>query len=206
MSLLFEKTLSLASPLLSPLPPSWMVWSLLTSLEYTHTHPSVTSKLLTGFASQLVSCGKWHWAVFILLHLQDPVLTRAAVQDVLDHNCCSNEELSSGEFFVVEKLKVPKAWVYEAKALRASQEGWYDLKALHLLSAGQWNSAHVTIMEHLAVDDIINGMTTTTHLIHPPPPPTHIPIHQCTHISTHPSTCICLPHAMIKLPVCRRHG
>ncbi len=58
---------------------------------------------------------------------------------------------------MVEKLKVPKVWVYQAKALRASQEEWYDLKALHLLSAGLWNSAHDTIMEHLAVDAIING-------------------------------------------------
>ena len=62
------------------------------------------------------------------------------------------------EVFVVEKLLVPKAWVWQAKAQRASQEEWYDLKALHLLSAGKWNEAHDTILEHLAVDAIINGV------------------------------------------------
>ena len=121
-------------------------------------HPTMMSQLVTSFASQLVSSGQWHWAVFVLLHLQDPVLAQTAVQNVLDRSCCSEEELSSPEVFVVERLKVPRAWVYQAKALRAGQEEWYDLKALHLLSAGKWNDAHDTIVESLAVDAIINGV------------------------------------------------
>lgn len=121
-------------------------------------HPTVMSQLITSFSSQLVSCGKWHWAIFVLLHLQDPVLTQSAIQDVLDRSCCADEELSFSEVFVVEKLQVPKAWVWQAKAQRASQEELYDLKALHLLSAGKWNEAHDTIVEYLAVDAIINGV------------------------------------------------
>ena len=58
---------------------------------------------------------------------------------------------------MVDKLRVPREWVFLGKAQRASYEEWHDLQALHLLSAGQWNSAHDCIMEHLAVDSVING-------------------------------------------------
>lgn len=95
--------------------------------------------------------------MFVLLHLKDPVLSRSAVREALARNCCSDEELSSVELFVVERLHVPSEWVYGAKAARAGYEEWYDLQALHLLQAQQWNSAHDVIIEHLAVDAIISG-------------------------------------------------
>ena len=113
--------------------------------------------LLVSFANQLESCGKWHWAVFVLLHLQDPVLSKSSVQEILDGNCSSSEELSSSEVFVMEKLHVPKEWVYCAKAQRSYYEQWYDLMTQHLLHAEHWSEAHGVLVKYLAVDAIISG-------------------------------------------------
>lgn len=143
-------------------PSSWMVWSLLSSLGYTHMHPTMMCQLLTSFASQLERSGKWEWSIFALLHLTDPVLSRSAVQETLSRNCASAEELTPVEVFVIERLRVPREWVFLGKAQRASYEEWHDLQALHLLSARLWNSAHDTIMENLAVDSIINGRVELT--------------------------------------------
>lgn len=115
------------------------------------------AQLVVSFATQLEHCGKWHWSVFALLHLKDQALLRPAVQELLARNCCSDEELSEVESFVIEKLFVPKDWVYYAKAQRSGYEEWYDLQAYNLLHAEHWNEAHTVIVQHLAVDAIIIG-------------------------------------------------
>ena len=135
-----------------------MLWSVLSGLGYSHMHPATTAQLIVSFANQLNHSGRWQWAVFVLLHLTDPTLSRFAVEETLNLNCSAQRELSSSESFVIEKLHVPKEWVYSAKAQVANYEGLYHLKAHHLLNAGRWNDAHDTIMEHLAVDEIISGM------------------------------------------------
>lgn len=136
---------------------SWLVWSVLTALDYSHMHGTTEAQLLVGLANQMARCGKWQWSIFSLLHLKDAVLCQDAVERVLAHSCSPEEELVESEVFVVERLKVPKEWVYRAKAQRAGYEQWHDLKALHLLLSCQWNEAHLEIVDHLAVDAIITG-------------------------------------------------
>jgi len=97
--------------------------------------------------------------VFVLLHLEDPVLCRYAVQEVLSRHCSEEEELTSSEAFVINQLKVPEEWVYEAKALLAQYNQSHDLQALHLLHGGQWNDVHTVIIDHLVADMIINADT-----------------------------------------------
>ena len=137
---------------------SWIVWSVLTALGYSHVHKTPEAQLIVGMANQLAKCGKWQWSVFFLLHQKDHVLRRAAIEDFLSHHCSPDKKLQEAEVFVLEKLHVPKAWVYSAKAQKAGYEQWYDLRAAHLLISGQWNEAHTEILEHLAVDAIVNGM------------------------------------------------
>lgn len=141
------------------------MWSILSALGYTHLSLTATSQLLTSFASQLERSGKWKWAVFVLLHLQDPVLSMSSVRDILDRNCSPNEQLHPSESFLIERLSVPSDWVYCAKAQRSGVEEWYDLMAAHLLSARKWDDAHRVIIEHLAVDAIISGMPATVFLV-----------------------------------------
>ena len=44
-----------------------------------------------------------------------PSPCRYAVQEVLSRHCNEDEELSPSEGFVINQLKVPAEWVYEAK-------------------------------------------------------------------------------------------
>lgn len=81
----------------------------------------------------------------------------AAVRRVLAQHCTSDEELTEQETFVVEKLRVPKKWVYGAKGQIAGYELNFELQALHFLKAERWNDCHTVIMEHLAANAIVNG-------------------------------------------------
>ena len=132
--------------------------SLLTSLGYTHLHPTKLAQLHTSFASQLQCAGLWQWAVFVLLHINNPVLRETAVKRVLDQHYTSDEELTDQENFVIENLHVPRSWVYGAKGQSAGYAMNYELQAFHLLKAGRWNDSHVVIIEQLAADAIVNGM------------------------------------------------
>ena len=131
--------------------------SLLTSLGYTHLHPSKLAQLHVSFASQLEHCGLWQWALFVLLHIDQSMSREAAVRRVLAQHCTSDEELTEQETFVVEKLRVPKKWVYGAKGQIAGYELNFELQALHFLKAERWNDCHTVIMEHLAANAIVNG-------------------------------------------------
>lgn len=131
--------------------------SLLTSLGYTHLHPTKHSQLLVSFASQLEHCGLWQWALFVILHISQPTLREAAVRRVLGRHCTSDEELTEQETFVIEKLHIPKSWVYGAKGQSAGYELNFELQALHFLKAEQWNDCHIVTVKHLAAYAIING-------------------------------------------------
>ena len=50
---------------------SWHLYQVLQSLEYTHLSEYHSGMLHSGFASQLEGMGLWHWAAFVLLHIQD---------------------------------------------------------------------------------------------------------------------------------------
>lgn len=137
---------------------SWFLLSLLTSLDYAHLHPTKLAQLHISFACQLERCCLWQWAIFVLLHINQPTLREAAVRRVLCQHCTSDEELTEQETFIVEKLRIPKNWVYGAKGQSAGYELNFELQALHFLKAEQWNDCHTVIMKHLAANAIINGV------------------------------------------------
>ena len=94
---------------------SWHLWGVLNALEYVHMHPTREAQLHTSFATQLEASGLWQWAIFVLLHLDDPAHCKSAVRGVLSRQCSESEELTEREVFVSETLHVPPQWVHEAK-------------------------------------------------------------------------------------------
>ncbi len=141
---------------------SWLLWSVLTALGYTHMKPTGKAQLHTSFSAQLEREGVWQWAVLPLQHISHPALMENAIRELLARNCTSSRELSEGEDFVIEQLHVAQEWVFAAKALRARYDNDHELEAWHLLEAGQWNEAHIVILQHLAADSIINGNVCTS--------------------------------------------
>ena len=78
------------------------------------------------FAAQLESMGLWQWAIFVLLHLQDPFKRAKLSKEVLGRNVQpSDEESAQREEFLQERLGVPLAWIADAKAVRAATEQNY---------------------------------------------------------------------------------
>ncbi|KAI5620164.1 nuclear pore complex protein Nup98-Nup96, partial [Silurus asotus] len=137
---------------------SWHLWNVLQALNYTHLSGSCQSLLHTSYAAQLESAGLWEMAVFVLLHIPDPLLREHAVREILNQHCAleETEESAEKERFLTEKLLIPKQWIHEAKATRAGRDGDRHREALHLYRAGHWNRCHRLVIQNLASDCIIN--------------------------------------------------
>ena len=157
---MLEQYSVLSSAVNVPPPCSWHLWAVLSALGYTHMHASRRAALHCSFAWQLERAGLWQWAVFPLLHLADPILRHASIQSLLERSCCEDKELSAEERFVVERLRLPVAWVHRGKAAVAHYCRDFHLEAWHLLEAGEWDHAHRIIIEHLAAEAIISGEGT----------------------------------------------
>jgi nuclear pore complex protein Nup98-Nup96 len=78
------------------------------------------------FSAQLEAMGLWHWSIFVLLHLEDPVQRTKMAKEVLGRNVIpSDDESAEREVFLQDRLGVPLAWIAEAKSVRACIESNY---------------------------------------------------------------------------------
>ncbi|EWC44598.1 hypothetical protein DRE_06679 [Drechslerella stenobrocha 248] len=113
-------------------------------------------RLTTDFAGQLEAEGEWQWAVFVLMHLGSPASRAHTIKDMLARHVADlgagNDKLE----FVLHRLLIPSAWVYEAKALQARFQQDHFEEVDCLLSASAWNEAHKTLLAHAAPLCIIN--------------------------------------------------
>jgi nuclear pore complex protein Nup98-Nup96 len=132
----------------------------LLSLNYTQINQASLENLHHSFAVQLQSLDLWHWSVFVLMHLSDAKQRDKHVQAYLSRNVTGDYELNEKERFIVEKLKVPREWVYEYKALRAKYEHRHENQIRLLMEARKWNEAHAVLIEHLAADYFIQEKWT----------------------------------------------
>lgn len=132
--------------------------ALVVSNQHHHRHSTTISRhcmdtLCDSYASQLASLDMWHWAIFVLMHMQgDERRRESCVRLYLAKNVTSESELNEREKFCIEQLKVPDAWVYECKAMRAKcvHENLNQFELL--LKAKKWNEAHAVLIEFLAPD------------------------------------------------------
>lgn len=142
---------------------SWLLHKLLQAFGFSHLSATAAETLHTSLAAQLESWGLWPWAIFALLHLEDARGRHKAVTELLVRHASGSRSgsdpetgLTEDETFVCDKLAVPPAWVYQAKAIRASAEGNFKDRAVFLLKGEIWNEAHETIVHHLATEAVID--------------------------------------------------
>ncbi|KAK0182886.1 hypothetical protein PV327_000973 [Microctonus hyperodae] len=137
---------------------SWLLQQVIVGLGYSHLSEHVAAITHTNFAAQLEAHDLWHWAIFVVLHLNDTITRRTAVIDLLSRHVQIDEDqdYTKREKFLIEKLGIPTQWIYEAKAIKGCATKQYGEAAWYLLQAQQWNRAHEIIIEHLAADAIIN--------------------------------------------------
>uniref|UniRef100_A0A1B6CZW3 Nuclear pore complex protein Nup98-Nup96 n=2 Tax=Clastoptera arizonana TaxID=38151 RepID=A0A1B6CZW3_9HEMI len=134
---------------------SWLMLLMLESLGYSHLSEYSVAHVHTSFAAQLESHGLWHWAIFVLLHIQNADKRKSAVLDVLGRHI-SLSEFEEKEKFLIEKLKIPEQWIYQAKTTLALSFGEHKLAAVLLTKAKRWNESHSVIMEHIIAQAVID--------------------------------------------------
>ncbi|KAG8453154.1 hypothetical protein GDO86_004828 [Hymenochirus boettgeri] len=136
----------------------WHLWVVLQALNYTHLSEQHQGILHASYAAQLENVGLWEWAIFVLLHINDTHVRKAAVRELLNRHCIVQEspESLAKENFLIQHLHIPSEWIHNAKAIRSKRDGDKHREALYLLKAGQWYQCHKLVTRHLAADAIIN--------------------------------------------------
>ncbi|THH00872.1 hypothetical protein EW026_g1746 [Hermanssonia centrifuga] len=116
-------------------------------------HSPSADLLASSFALQLEQTGMLQEAVFVLLHIEGSSGRRRAIKDLLGRNAIRLDDwITRG---LIGSLKIPMAWINEAKAVHALASGnVYEAYELYL-AAGMYNSAHELAVLELAPDAII---------------------------------------------------
>ena len=153
---------------------SWFVHQVLTTLGYRHLAEHARHRLHRDTAAQAEQLGLWHWAVFVLCHLEEPARRKEAVVAVLERNVATLD--SEREVFLVEELGVPVEWVAGARATLAMAEGRHKDRAEELLKARRWQEAHKVIVEEIAPEAIIGQEYEYLYRwVQPQAPAPHLP-------------------------------
>lgn len=118
----------------------------------------IGNQLTLDFASQLESSGLWHWAIFVLLHLQHTHIRERAIREILARNIadyCNDDKKKELNIFLIQNLKIPKNWILEACALYSRYMNYYQSEEEYLLDAKLWNEAHKTLLMFIAPQAIV---------------------------------------------------
>ena len=123
----------------------------------TQSDPARADRLAWEFATQLEAAGKWHWAIFVILHLSNPLQRQKALQTILTHHASDISDTDTEHLQVLtDTFKIPEAWIWEAKALYARSVLEDHVKEVdYLLRAKDWNEAHKTLCRIVAPQAII---------------------------------------------------
>ncbi|RDX47214.1 hypothetical protein OH76DRAFT_1354468 [Lentinus brumalis] len=116
-------------------------------------HSPSADLLANSYASQLEQMGMIQEAVFVLLHLEGSAGRAKAIKELLTRCAAKLDDwVTRG---LVGSLKLPMAWVNEAKAVHALASGnLYDAYDLYI-AAGLYDPAHDIAVLELAPDAVI---------------------------------------------------
>ncbi|KAK7220859.1 hypothetical protein V2G26_008862 [Clonostachys chloroleuca] len=105
-----------------------------------------------AYASQLTSAGEWVEAIFVLLHLSEPLARKKAVQEHLcRHAGLIDADLEGNFTLLTEKYQIPAPWIWEALALyNRSVKKDATAEVQCLLKAGSFSEAHRILSQQVA--------------------------------------------------------
>ncbi|KAK9432606.1 nuclear protein 96-domain-containing protein [Lipomyces doorenjongii] len=149
---------------ISPLPLNFAVsWQLFNIFVRVKRIRDVNGELLAAgdelsadFAWQLESAGRWKDALFVLLHIEDPVIARQSVQEFLNRHVSDIQKVAEDEEYLLNVLRVPKVMILTAKALHARYSHESVKEAQFLLDASDWNAAHSVIIRTVGPKAVIS--------------------------------------------------
>ncbi|KAI8976665.1 nuclear protein 96-domain-containing protein [Trametes punicea] len=116
-------------------------------------HSPSADLLANSYASQLEQLGMIQEAVFVLLHIEGSAGRVKVIKELLTRSAPKLDDwMTRG---LVGSLKIPVAWINEAKAIHALHNGnVYEAYELYL-SAGLYDAAHDIAVLELAPDAVI---------------------------------------------------
>ncbi|GMM38117.1 nucleocytoplasmic transporter [Saccharomycopsis crataegensis] len=122
-------------------------------------------KLTLSFAEQLLSTGKWNYALFVYFHLNNDEIAVKLIDELVCHNIekffnfKSNSKTSKIESeklnFMIATYQLPKKLLASAIALKYHYLGDYFNEAYALLEAESWTEAHDIILNKVAPRSVI---------------------------------------------------
>lgn len=117
-------------------------------------HSPSADLLASSYALQLEKAGMLQEAVFVLLHIEGSAGRKRAIKEMLSRNAPQLDDwMTRG---LVGSLKIPVAWVNEAKATYALNNGEVFRAYELYLTAGLYNPAHDLAVLELAPDAVIH--------------------------------------------------
>ena len=121
------------------------------------------TQLTLDYASQLENAGEWVWAIFVMLHLKNTERRARGVLSLLARHGGAIGDGVQDETFktLLGDFRLPREWVYEAKALYArSVRQDHVAETEYLLSAWNFEAAHETLVQKVAPQAVIENDTT----------------------------------------------
>lgn len=111
-------------------------------------------RLTQGYARQLEETGQWTWAAFLLQHLETTDGREAALKALLHRHPNPN---GADETFLTGRLKIPSAWIDEARAAAFGSDGdvWQEYHAT--VRAELYDRAHRILLQKLAPEAVLRG-------------------------------------------------
>ncbi|XP_028803122.1 nuclear pore complex protein NUP96 isoform X2 [Neltuma alba] len=106
-----------------------------------------------GLVSQLLSSGKCHWAIYVVLHMPHcedyPYLHVNLIREILFQYCETwSSDASQRQF--IEDLGVPIEWLHEAMAIYHNYHGDLSKSLEHFLKCANWQKAHTVFVTSVA--------------------------------------------------------
>ncbi|KAJ8950741.1 hypothetical protein NQ318_011234 [Aromia moschata] len=137
---------------------SWLLLQLFLSLDVGLIESSEKTKLCTSFSNQLESLGKWEWAIFVLLYLDDNDLKKNLVTGILDRNLSPENDKQTLDIQddLVNKMHVPATWIHSVKGEKLLLLERYFPAFNHLSHACEYYKANNLLMDHLIPTLFIN--------------------------------------------------
>jgi nuclear pore complex protein Nup98-Nup96 len=122
-------------------------------LDQHEGHSPSADLLASSYAHQLEQLGMLQEAVFVLLHIEGSAGREKAIKDLLHRSAKKLDEwMCSG---ILGSLKIPMAWVNEARAVYAIYEGKVFEAYQLYLNAGLYQQAHDLAVVELAPEAVI---------------------------------------------------
>jgi len=109
------------------------------------TQYKIEIKLYCEFADELEMLGMWEWSIYILLLLDERLVSledkEARIQEVLNRNCIDPLSIKKLDFLTKEFL-LPLRMVYKAQAMLFEHQKKYEKATNYYILAKEYNSAH----------------------------------------------------------------